>query len=266
MTKKLKNNVFENYWHDQANAWAQSIREGKDIFRDFYSLPAFIEFIGNINGKHVLDVGCGEGSNTRTFAKLGAHITGVDLAENMIRIAQEEESKKPLGITYHKASWTDLSVFDDKTFDIVLSTMALMDGPEYEKGLQEFYRVLQDNGSLFFSVTHPCFLPPYYSKLTDEQGITTHRVVSNYFKEGPWTFEWALAKENDKTDAQPVTSIAYHRTMATYINNVISSGFILKAIKEPRPSEQACQQHPRLRVAHEVAPSFLFLHAIKPKI
>jgi ubiquinone/menaquinone biosynthesis C-methylase UbiE len=227
-------------------------------------VPAFLAFIGDIKGKRVLDVGCGEGRNTRNFAKMGARVVGADVSAKMIHLAQEEENKKPLGIEYQIASWSDLSCFNNESFDIVLSTMALMDGPGYEAALKEFYRVLKSAGELFFSITHPCFLPPGYSKLTDDQGVTTHRIVSNYFKEGPWEFSWDLTKKADKSDAQKFTSMAYHRTLSTYINNLIATGFVLQEIQEPRPTDQACEQNPRLKVARDVAPSFLFAHAVKP--
>ncbi|MFA6263685.1 MAG: class I SAM-dependent methyltransferase [Candidatus Babeliales bacterium] len=247
-----------------AGLWSQAIRQGKDVFRDLYNNPEFLKFIGDIHGKNILDVGCGEGYNTRIFAQHGAHITGIDVSEQMIRCAQDEEQKHPLGIEYKVASWGNLSAFKNEAFDVVLSTMALMDGPGYEDALKEFYRVLKPNGSLFFSVTHPCFLTPNYTKLTNEQGNITHRVVSHYFKEEPWEFSWELTKNADKSDAHPVTALHYHRTLSTYINNVLKTGFVLKEIHEPCPSDEACEKNPRLKVARDVAPSFLYVHAVKP--
>ena len=50
--------------------------------------------------KDVLDAGCGEGYNTRILARGGARMTGVDLSERMIELAQAEERRAPLGIRY----------------------------------------------------------------------------------------------------------------------------------------------------------------------
>jgi ubiquinone/menaquinone biosynthesis C-methylase UbiE len=257
MAKEMKDDGF---WNKKAEFWSQNVREGMDVFRDLYSLPAFLAFIGDIRGKKVLDVGCGEGYNTRIFAEQGADVVGIDLSKEMIQLAQEEEKKTNLGIQYFAASWTDLSLFKNE-FDIILSTMALMDGPGYEQALKEFHRVLKPGGDLFFSITHPCFLPPGYSKLTDENGMATHRVINNYSKEGPWEFTWQLSKKADKSDARSVTATSYHRMLSTYINNLLAAGFTLKEIGEPLPSEKACEQNPRLKVARDVAPSFLFVHA-----
>jgi ubiquinone/menaquinone biosynthesis C-methylase UbiE len=222
-----------------------------------------LTFIGDIKGKKVLDVGCGEGNNTRTFAKKGANIVGVDLSKKMLQIAQDEEEKKPLGIKYYHASWSDLSLFNNESFALVLSTMAFMDGPGYEEALQEFYRVLKPEGELFFSILHPCFCTPGHSSLKDEHGVCTHKVVSNYFKEGPWEFTWTLSKEADQSDALSFTSMSYHRTLSTYINSLLKVGFALKEIQEPRSSAKACERNSRLKSARDVVAPFLFVRAKK---
>jgi len=47
----------------------------------------------------------------------------------MIEHARVAEQKEPLGIRYEAASFTDLVIFKDQSFDTVVSTMALMDSP-----------------------------------------------------------------------------------------------------------------------------------------
>lgn len=57
--------------------------------------------IGDLAGKSVLDLACGEGFYTRFLKKGGAAKTlGVDLSERMIELARAEESRNPLGIDY----------------------------------------------------------------------------------------------------------------------------------------------------------------------
>jgi ubiquinone/menaquinone biosynthesis C-methylase UbiE len=263
MSKKIQKKDFDLHWDEKAKFWCDQIREGKDIFRDLLSLPAFLKFIGNIKNKIVLDVGCGEGYNTRKIAQKGALITGVDISPQMIKFAKEEEKKNPLGITYCQGSWDNLSFFKKNSFDVVLSTLALMDGPGYEKALVEFHRVLRPNADLYFSILHPCFITPNYSSIKNKKGIMTHRVVNNYFKEGPWLFTWKLSKKTDKSDALDFTSMSYHRTLSTYINTLIKKGFVLKEIEEPRASLEACKKNPRLKGSRNVVTPFLFIHAKK---
>ncbi len=256
-------NKQKDHWDKQAEFWAQEVRSGKDVYRDLFNNPAFFKFVGDIKGKRVLDAGCGEGYNTRLFAQQGAHITGIDLSENMIRLAQEEEKQNPLGIDYNVASFTDLSIFEDNSFDTVLSTMALMDGPGYEQALQEFYRVLKPGGSLFFSLHHPCFSPPHYTWIKNERGEKIKIVSSGYFEEGPWEMRFALTKKTDKSDTQELVQTRYHRTLSTYINQLMQVGFVLKKIQEPVPTQEACKKSVLLKKARDVVAMFLYVHGIK---
>ena len=56
----------------------------KDYFRDEMNNPAMLELFGDIRGKRILDLGCGEGDNSRIMARKGAIVTGVDFSKKMI--------------------------------------------------------------------------------------------------------------------------------------------------------------------------------------
>ena len=146
------------YWDDNAAAWAREVRQGHDVARELLNNPAFLAIIGDLRGRQVLDAGCGDGYNTRILARAGAHLTGVDLSARMIELAQEEERGAPLGIRYARASYTNLTLFADATFDAVVSFMAMMDGPRFDLAMAECLRVLRPGGRLAFSITHPCFI------------------------------------------------------------------------------------------------------------
>src|SRR5205807_2088552 len=107
-----------------------------------------------------LDIGCGEGHNSRLLAKRGARVTAVDIAEVFIAHARQSESEEPLGIDYRVASAVDLP-FADATFDFVTGFMSLMDVPETDRVVAEAYRVLKPDGFLQFSISHPCFDTPH---------------------------------------------------------------------------------------------------------
>jgi 2-polyprenyl-3-methyl-5-hydroxy-6-metoxy-1,4-benzoquinol methylase len=76
-------------------------RSKKMPFRVFSEIPDHIELLGDLRGRSVLDLACGEGFYTRLIKKAGAdRVVGVDLSENMIVLAREQEAASPLGITY----------------------------------------------------------------------------------------------------------------------------------------------------------------------
>src|SRR5205823_11844323 len=73
-----------------------------------------------------LDIGCGEGSNTRELARLGARMHAIDVAPTFIRHASEAERAEPLGVTYLVADGTDLP-FASGSFDFATAFMSMMD-------------------------------------------------------------------------------------------------------------------------------------------
>ena len=123
-------------------------RAGFDRYRELYTLPAFLRFMPPVEKKRVIDLGCGEGSNTRRFAGLGGRMIGVDLSGELIARARQKEAEDPLGVEYCVGSFGDLASFADGQFDCAVSTMALMDGPDFSAAMRATHRVLKPGGTL----------------------------------------------------------------------------------------------------------------------
>ena len=62
------------YWNENAEAWTTIARAGFDIYRDYLNTPAFFEILPDITNLYGIDIGCGEGYNTRLLASKGATI------------------------------------------------------------------------------------------------------------------------------------------------------------------------------------------------
>jgi len=78
------------------------------------------ELIGDVTGKSVLDLACGEGHYTRMLKQNGAtRVVGVDISTKMIELAQQQEKENPLGIEYLVANVSSLP--DLGEFDIIVS-------------------------------------------------------------------------------------------------------------------------------------------------
>ena len=88
------------HWDGNAVQWISDVQAGYDRFREAYTFPAFLDFLPDIAGREVIDLGCGEGSNTRRLAALGARMTGIDIAQRLIAEAHRQEAVRSLGIRY----------------------------------------------------------------------------------------------------------------------------------------------------------------------
>src|ERR1700688_2242875 len=106
------------YWEGNAFAWTSLARQGWDVYRDAVNTPAFLELLPDIAGKKGLDVGCGEGHNTRLFAKRGARMFAVDVAPTFVRLAAQMEQIEKDAIRYSAASALELP-FASRQFDFV---------------------------------------------------------------------------------------------------------------------------------------------------
>jgi len=65
-----------SYWNENSAVWTALARAGYDVFRDYLNTPAFLELLPGVDGLSGLDIGCGEGYNTRLLVGRGAHDSG----------------------------------------------------------------------------------------------------------------------------------------------------------------------------------------------
>lgn len=247
------------FWNGNADAWTKLARAGCDIYRDGLNTPAFLEMLPDVAGRRGIDIGCGEGHNTRLLAKRGARMTGIDIAERFIGHAHEFETREPLGIEYRVASAVQLP-FPDETFDFATAVMSLMDIPETRDALAEAHRVLRPQGFLQFSICHPCFDTPQRRNLRDANGLTYAIEVSDYYRQidgriDEWIFSGMSPK--DRMNLPRFKVPRFTRTLSEWLNLLIETGFRLERVAEPRPSDEAVRRYPGLQDAQVVA---YFLH------
>lgn len=252
------------HWDDNADQWTRDVRAGFDVYRDQFTFPAFLDALPTIAGLDVIDFGCGEGTNTRAFAKLGARVTGVDLSSRMIEHAKSVEEAEPVGIRYHVTSYSDHCGLPDSSFDAVVSTMALMDGPDLPGAMGEAYRLLRPGGFILFSVLHPCFITRGLGWEKDAEGRTSGLRVAGYFDRSTFTEQWRFGNRPKDEAVAPFSVPRFPRTMSDYLNAVASAGLVITNIAEPQPSAAACQTYPRFSRWRDIGAFLLLVMATRP--
>ncbi len=253
------------HWDENAEVWTHLVRVGYDHYRDGLNTPAFLAMLPDVDGLSGLDVGCGEGYNTRLLTERGALMTGIDVSRNFISAAREAEEKQPLGIRYQVASAVDLP-FDEASFDFATAFMSLMDIPGTECVLSEIFRVLRPGGFFQFSIEHPCFSPPHRKTLRDDAGDAYAREVGDYFRRiGGEVDEWifSAAPPEMREGLRPFRVPRFTRILSEWLNLLVEAGFVLERFGEPCPSDEAVRDRPRLQSAQVVA-FFLHVRARKP--
>ena len=142
------------HWNKAAREYCGSIGNIETDLRVIYQ-PAIDELLARVDGKRILDAGCGEGHYSRRLSSQGAFVTGIDGSKKMIALAKKKKTKTQ--VDHRVMDLTQKLDFPEREFDIVLANMVFMDIPRVDVAGSEFARILKKDGSLILSITHPCF-------------------------------------------------------------------------------------------------------------
>lgn len=131
------------------NAIAERYKRAKQQpWRSFIESFTLLKLVGDLTGKMVADLACGEGHYTRLLRGHGAaRIVGIDLSEGMITLARQEEAARPLGIEYQVGDGRSLDLAEE--FDLVAAAYLLnysRDRTELESMCQGIAHCLKRGG------------------------------------------------------------------------------------------------------------------------
>jgi len=111
----------------------------------------YIDRIAAINGKAVLDVGCGGGILAEAMAARGAHVTGIDLADKPLQVAQLHLLESGRNVIYRKIAVEDLAQEAPRSFDVVTCMEMLEHVPDPASAVRACARLLKPGGHAFFA-------------------------------------------------------------------------------------------------------------------
>jgi ubiquinone/menaquinone biosynthesis C-methylase UbiE len=110
---------------------------------------ALVAKLGVTKGMDVLDLGCGDGTTAIPEAKLGANVSGVDIASNLVAAGNARAKQEGLkNITFQEGDAMDLRDLKDQSFDLVVSIFGAMFAPRPFDVAKEMVRVTRPGGRI----------------------------------------------------------------------------------------------------------------------
>jgi SAM-dependent methyltransferase len=207
--------------------------------------------LGDVDGRRILEIGCGAAACSRWLATQGAQAVALDLSAGMLRHARDAANSSGVRVPLVQADAVRLPVRDD-AFDLAFTAFGAVPFVEDSAAvMREVFRALKPGGRWVFSVTHPMrwiFL--------DDPGEGGLVAIHSYFDRRPYV-------EHDETGA--ATYVEHHRTVGDRVRELVNAGFVLRDIVEPEwPAwnEQIWGQWSPLR--GRIFPGTAIFVAVKP--
>jgi len=221
------------------DAIAESYAAGyweENPFQAHFEFPGTTALIPDVEGKRVLDAGCGSGEYTNWLVERGAEVVAVDVSEGMLaetaeRVGDDVELRQT-DLT------TPLEFADDEAFDGVVSGSVIDHIADWDRLFAEFARVLAPGGFFVCSVRHPM---QNYLEYDDW----------NYFEVDPHTADWGAEVVN------------HRRPMSAVVNSLLGAGLQLDELSEPQPTDAFAKQCPEEYETFSERPYWLCLRAVK---
>jgi SAM-dependent methyltransferase len=195
-----------NPWDEYADEYAQWLarREPPKIAGNGI-LARMLELMGELDGRDVLDAGCGEGLLARILAARGARVSGIDLSPRLIEMARTQD---PHGaIDYRVADLSTPLPELEGRFDLIGSYLVLNDVREYRGFASTLASLARPGARIVLAFNNP------YSSV-----VRGH--IADYFACGTQGLYAGMAR-------QGVKARYYHRTMEQYLDAFLDAGLRL---------------------------------------
>lgn len=219
---------------------------------ELIEIPIMKKMLPNLEGKDVLDLGCGAGYMSRYFAERGAKsVLGLDISKNMIeeaRLANEFSN-----VSFEIMAMEDISKLNRK-FDMIFSSLAFHYIEDFDKLTHDISNLLNEGGVLLFSQEHPCvtasILEKGMPKYIEKNGKRVF-YLSDYNVLGERKYLWNIEGV-----------VKYHRNFTSIVNGVINAGFCIEQLQESYASDEAVALVPKY-IYQKDRSYFLFVKAVK---
>jgi len=214
-------------WLDLAADYERA-RAREDSLDRLVEWPAQRELLGDVTGRSVLDVGCGNGGKLVELVADGAvDSVGVDISDNFL-------SARPPGLELVRGNLSDLGSIAElvgRKFDRILFLQSFGYATDPVATLQTARTMLADDGFILLTRTQPI----RYAVERAEQNGTS--LGEEYFATGSFVYRHRGWNEQVTLTKRPYT-------MSDVLNAFSAAGLWIETTLEPQLSEDARQRYP----------------------
>jgi SAM-dependent methyltransferase len=208
--------------------------------------PAFLELLGNVKNKTILDLGCGDARFGLELLEKGCtSYLGIEPSTKMLELAKQNLNTKGSVEQSTVEAWS----YPAEQFDLVVSRLALHYVEDLDEAFRNIHKTLKPEGRFVFSMVHPVITSS--DKSRENNALRTSWIVDDYFKQGPRR----VRLQNDY-----VTQ--YHRTLETIFMSSQKAGFVFEGLREGCPKSENFEDMGLLERRMRI-PLFLILSARK---
>jgi len=206
----------------------------------YLEMPATLSLMPDVDGKLILDAGCGTGRYTKWLLDHGAEVVGFDGSPQMLEHAKRKAGEADLRLHDLREP---LDFLEDASVDLVVATLVMGYVEDWEPVLGEFRRVLRDDGALVMSTEHPAI-----------------DFVKDFEMKDYWAVE--LTEIWWHGFGEPVLVPGYRRPLQAITDALADAGFYIDRLIEARPTEDYENVDPEGYKDVKWRPSFLCIRAI----
>lgn len=213
----------------------------------YYDRPAMLGLLPDVQGRKVLDAGCGPGAYAEQLVDRGATVVGCDISERMLELAANRLSKSIADgrVELMLLDMTQpLTVFPDNEFDVVNAPLCLDYVSDWRSLFKEFYRILKPGGVFLFSCGHPAFDAEYFQS-------------RDYFAVERVECIW-------KGFGKKVRMPSYRRPLEEIFAPIFYAGLVVDRVHEPLPTDEFKKIDPRRYKLLMDRPGFVCIRTHKP--
>lgn len=209
----------------------------ESAYNAFYDRPAVLKLLGDVDGKTVLDVGCGPGFYAEELVKHGANVLGFDSSQTMVDLAARRVDDGAQ-FRVHDLS-QPLDWLEDNSFDAAVVALVIHYVDDRHQVFRELHRVIKPRGHVVVSTHHPT--------------LDWLRTGGSYFNEGIIEERWSRGWD-----------MRYWRIpLGVATDEMTDAGFLIERIVEPTAVPELADIDPKHYEELTTEPRFICFRLVK---